>query len=84
MLNNNRMKPGLKIYNFGTGKGQSVLEALKEFQKQTGVSIPYKFTNKREGDISISYCSPKKAFKELNWKAKYDLKKAMQDIKKTL
>lgn len=84
MLKNNRMKSGLKIYNFGTGKGQSVLEVLKEFQKQTGVAIPYKFTNKREGDISISYCSPKKAFKELNWKAKYDLKKAMLDISQTL
>ena len=84
MLKNNRMKSGLKIYNFGTGKGQSVLEVLKEFQTQTGVDIPYKFTNKREGDIAKYYCSPKKAFKDLNWKAKYDLKKAMLDIKKTL
>ena len=84
MLKNNRMKSGLKIYNFGTGKGQSVLEVLKEFQTQTGVAIPYKYTNKRVGDIAKYYCSPKKAFKELNWKAKYDLKKAMLDIKKTL
>ena len=84
MLKNNRMKSGLKIYNFGTGKGQSVLEVLKEFKIQTGISIPFKFTNKREGDIAKSYCSSKKAFKELNWKAKYDLKKAMLDIKKTL
>jgi len=84
MLKNNRMKSGLKIYNFGTGKGQSVLEVLKEFQVQTGVAIPFKFTNKREGDIAKYYCSPKKAFKELNWKAKYNLKKSMLDIKKTL
>jgi len=84
MLKNNRMKSGLKIYNFGTGKGQSVLEVLKEFQTQTGLSIPFKFANKREGDIAKYYCSPSKAFKELNWKAKYDLKKAMLDIKKTL
>ena len=84
MLKNNRMKSGLKIYNFGTGKGQSVLEVLKEFQTQIGVAIPYKFTAKREGDIAKYYCSPNKAFKELNWQAKYDLKKAMLDIKKTL
>ena len=84
MLKNNRMKPGLKIYNFGTGKGQSVLEVLKEFQTQIGGDIPYKFTAKREGDIAKYYCSANKAFKELNWKAKYDLKKAMLDIKKTL
>ena len=84
MLKNNRMKSGLKIYNFGTGKGQSVLEVLKEFQTQIGGDIPYKFTAKREGDIAKYYCSPNKAFKELNWQAKYDLKKAMLDIKKTL
>ena len=84
MLKNNRMKSGLKIYNFGTGKGQSVLEVLKEFQTQIGVAIPYKFTTKRKGDISKSYCSPRKAFKELNWQAKHNFKKAMLDIKKTL
>ena len=66
MLKNNRMKSGLKIYNFGTGKGQSVLKVLKEFQVQIGVAIPYKFTAKREGDIVKYYCSPRKAFKELN------------------
>lgn len=84
MLKNNRMKPGLKIYNFGTGKGRSVLEVLKEFKLQTGLYIPFKFFNKRKGDISKSYCSPKKAYKELRWKAKYNLKKAMLDINETL
>ena len=84
MLKKSKIKKSLKIYNLGCGHGFSVLEVLKEFQIKTGESIPYKFTNKRVGDIAKSYCSPKKAFKELNWKAKYDLKKAILDIKKTL
>ena len=84
MIKNNRLKKGLKIYNFGTGKGSSVLEALKSFEKQTKISVKFKFSKKRKGDVPISYCSPKKAFKELNWKAKYNLDQAMKDIKKIL
>jgi len=84
MLKNNRLKKGLKIYNFGTGIGLSVLEVIKTFEKQTGISIPFIITKKREGDSAVSFCNPKKAFKELNWKAKNDLDHAMMDIKKII
>lgn len=84
MIKSNRMKKGLKIYNFGTGKGSSVLEVIRAFEKQIGISIPYKFTKKRKGDIAASFCSSKKALKELNWKAKFDFNQAMLDIKKVL
>tara|TARA_B110000238_G_C16119577_1_gene436504 strand:- start:1017 stop:2009 length:993 start_codon:yes stop_codon:yes gene_type:complete len=84
MIKNNRLKKGLKIYNFGTGKGLSVLEVIKIFEKQTGILITFKFAKKRKGDAAVSFCSPKKALKELNWKIKYDLKQAMMDIKKIL
>ncbi len=84
MIKNNRMKKGLKIYNFGTGKGSSVMEVIKLFEKQTGITISFKFTKRRKGDVSASFCSPKKAYKELNWRHKYSLKQAMMDIKKIL
>ena len=84
MIKNNRLKKGFKIYNLGTGKGSSVLEVIKAFEKQTGISIPYKYTKRRKGDVAISYCSPKKALKELNWKNKYNLDQAMIDIKNIL
>lgn len=84
MIKNNRLNKGLKIYNFGTGKGLSVLEVIKAFEKQTGIIVPYKFTKRREGDAAISFCSPKKALKELNWKAKFNLNQSMIDIKKTI
>jgi len=84
MIKNNRLKKGLKIYNFGTGKGSSVLEVIKAFEKQTGISIPYKFTKRREGDVAASFCNPKKAFKELNWKARYNLNQSMMEIAKIL
>lgn len=84
MIKKNRLKKGLEIYNFGTGKGSSVLEVIKSFEKQTGVIISYKFVKKRKGDAETSFCSPKKALKELDWKARYDLNQAMKDIKKVI
>jgi UDP-glucose 4-epimerase len=84
MIRKNKLKKGLKVYNFGTGKGSTVLEVVKMFEKQTGISIPYRFVKKRKSDAAASFCSPKKALKELNWKNQYDLKQAMIDIDKTL
>ncbi len=77
-------KKGFKVYNFGTGKGSSVLEVIKTFEKQTGKFIKYKFSKRRKGDLGSTICSPNKALKELNWKAKYNLHQAMMDIKKII
>ena len=84
MIKKNRLKKGLKIYNFGTGKGSSVLEVIRLFEKHTGILISFKFTKRRTGDVAESFCSANKAIKELNWKYRYDLKQAMIDIKKIL
>ena len=84
LIKNNRNKKGLKIFNFGTGKGTSVLEVIKAFKKNLKILIPYKFVKKRDGDVEISYCSNKKALKELNWKNNYNLNDAIFDIKKIL
>ena len=84
MIKKNRLKRGLKVYNFGTGKGSSVLDVIKAFEKQTGIFVPFKFSKRRKGDTDVSICSPKKALNELDWKAKYNLDQAMADIKKII
>ena len=84
LLKNISLKKGLKVFNFGTGKGSSVLDVIKSFEKQTGKSVKYKFAKRRIGDAEASFCSPKKALNELNWKTKYDLNQAMRDIKKII
>ena len=84
MLNRKKLTKGLEVYNFGTGKAHSVLEVIKKFEKYTGVQIPFKFSKRRKGDIAVSYCNPKKALKDLNWKAKRNLDEAMIDIKKII
>ena len=72
-------KNGMHIYNLGTGKGVSVLEMINTFEKVNNVKINYKITERRPGDIAECYADPTKAFKELNWKAIYNLEDMCRD-----
>ena len=66
-------KEGLYIYNLGTGKGYSVLDMVKAFEKATGQKVPYKITGRRAGDIATCYADPQKAKEELGWIAEKTL-----------
>ncbi|MCQ2518092.1 MAG: GDP-mannose 4,6-dehydratase, partial [Lachnospiraceae bacterium] len=44
-----------------------------------GVKIPYSIKPRREGDIATNYSDPGKAFRELGWKAEYDLERMCKD-----
>ena len=70
---------GLFIYNLGTGKGYSVLDMVKAFEKATGKDVPYKIAPRREGDIATCYADPKKAKEELNWVATKSLEDMCKD-----
>ena len=72
-------KNGMHIYNLGTGKGVSVLEMINTFEKVNNVKINYIITERRPGDIAVCYADPTKAFKELNWKAIYNLEDMCRD-----
>lgn len=43
------------MYNLGTGRGVSVLELIKTFEKVNNVKVPYEFEKRRQGDISTMY-----------------------------
>ena len=74
-----RENPGVAIYNLGTGQGYSVLDMVKAFEKASGRKVPYKFTDRRPGDIAICYADPSKALKDLGWKAELGLEKMCED-----
>ena len=61
------------IFNIGTGLGYSVLDLISTFEKVSGRKIPYEITQRRDGDVSISYISPKKANGILKWQARSSL-----------
>ena len=85
-LNPIKQKKSYNIYNIGTGKGYSVLELINKFKEVNNVSLPYKFTDRRDGDIEEVYCNSDKAYNELGWKAELSLddmcKDSMNFIKK--
>lgn len=60
---------GVFAYNLGTGKGYSVLDIVKAFEKASGVKVPYEIAPRRAGDIAECYADPTKAYEELGWKA---------------
>lgn len=75
-LNSN---PGLVVYNLGTGKGTSVLEMIRAFEKASGKKVPYKITPRRPGDIAACFADPSKAERELDWKAERGIQEMCRD-----
>ena len=66
-----------EVFNIGTGKGSSVLEVIKAFEKITGQALPYKIVGRRAGDVVSAYANTYKANKELLWKAELTLEDAL-------
>ena len=75
----NKMKPGVSIYNLGTGKGTSVLEMVAAFEKASGKKLPYEIVERRAGDLAEVYANPDKAKKDLGWMAELAIEDAMND-----
>jgi len=61
------------IVNLGTGKGYSVLEMIRAFEKSSGQKIPYRIARRRPGDVATLYADTQLARKALGWKAKRNL-----------
>ncbi len=72
-------KQGSHIYNLGTGKGYSVLEIVKTFEKVNNIKVPFEIVKRREGDIDECYSDPSKAKKELNFEATHTLEDMVRD-----
>lgn len=69
----------INIYNIGTGTGYSVLEIIHNFEKATGIKIPYKIVERRSGDIGENYSNSDKAKKEIEFIAKYGILEMCHD-----
>ena len=70
---------GCEVFNLGTGRGYSVLDLVKTFEKVNGVEIPYVITDRRPGDIALCYADTAKAEKVLGWKAEKGIEDMCRD-----
>jgi len=71
---------GCQEYNVGTGRGYSVLEMVKAFERASGQAIQYKFVARRAGDVASCYADTQKSTQALGWVAEHSLDDMMQDM----
>lgn len=71
--------PGFEVFNLGAGRGYSVLEIVKAFEKASGRKIKYQIVARRSGDIAKSYADPSKANQILGWKTEKTLEDMCAD-----
>ncbi|HPI59327.1 UDP-glucose 4-epimerase GalE [Zoogloea sp.] len=62
-------RPGVLTVNLGTGRGYSVIEVVKAFEKASGRPVPYEIVARRPGDVAQCYAEPSLAEEELGWRA---------------
>ena len=70
---------GAEVFNLGTGRGASVLEVIRAFERATGIRIPYEITGRRPGDVPVCYANVDKAARVLGWRAQKSLEDMCRD-----
>jgi len=65
------------VFNVGTGKGYSVLEAIAAFERASGRKLDYAIGPRREGDIVRVWGDVTKSAEQLGWKAELGIGEMM-------
>jgi UDP-glucose 4-epimerase len=64
-----KQKNNYEYFNLGTGKGMTVLEIIKTFEKVNDIKVNYRIVGRRPGDVVKIYADTAYANKELGWTA---------------
>jgi len=71
--------PGARVYNLGTGRGVSVLEAVQAFEHASNRRVPYVVAGRRAGDVASCWADPSRAQRELGWCARRTIDEMCRD-----
>jgi len=77
-LQEHAQKALFEVFNLGTGTGYSVLDVIRAFERVSGLSLNYKITHRRPGDIEKVWADTTFANEELGWKATLGLDEMMR------
>ncbi|MER3470251.1 MAG: UDP-glucose 4-epimerase GalE [Chitinophagaceae bacterium] len=77
-LKDAKNKSGCEVFNLGTGNGVTVLEAIKTFEKVSGVKLNYEIGPRRPGDVVAIYANNDKARNILGWNPQYGIEDMMR------
>lgn len=70
---------GLLTVNLGTGKGYSVLDMVKAFERASQRAVAFKVGPRRDGDLAQYWADPSLARELLGWKSKRGLDQMCAD-----
>ena len=68
-----------EVINVGTGEGLSVLQVIKEFEKQSGKTVRYQISQRRPGDAPAVWAEASKAIDKIGFKATRGIVEMCQD-----
>lgn len=71
--------PGVTCVNLGTGRGYSVLEVARAFERASGREVPYRIVARRPGDVAACWADAGLAHKVLGWQPQFDLDAMCRD-----
>lgn len=78
LLINNEQQQVFDLFNLGSGKGVTVLEAINAFEKISNQKLNFEIIDRRAGDVESIYADNTKAAKILGWKPKRSLDEMME------
>lgn len=70
---------GHVVLNLGVGRGISVLELVRAFERASGRPVPYRIVGRRDGDVAAAYADPARAERMLGWRAELDVDAMCRD-----
>lgn len=76
-LENGKSQKPCEIFNLGTGDGVTVIEAIRAFEKVSGIKLNYEFGPRRAGDVIAIYANNDLAKKMLGWLPHFSLEDIM-------
>lgn len=71
---------GCRAWNLGTGRGSTVFDIVKAFNRAAGQDLPYEIAPRRAGDVLDLTAVPDRAREELGWSTKKTLEEACEDL----
>jgi UDP-glucose 4-epimerase len=72
-------EPGSFTVNLGTGRGASVLEVVRAYEKASARAVPFEIAPRRPGDVAACFADASLAERLLGWRARHDLARMCED-----
>ena len=74
-----RLEPGMRVLNLGTGVGTSVRQLVAAFAQASGRPVPHDVVDRRPGDVAELVADPTLVQRKWGWRARLDVAAMCRD-----